>query len=161
MSSDFFTGLAGVRFTDSTFNSGGPLPDDLRGGPEGVAGIADGKYNATSELLKNVTPYSMPNQGNLNANKGPQAARRVAAGIPPVELPEPDAQAESTFSVFHGVDNSDIAFIVKPVASKKFVWCSVCSVLASRKTDTLVSQMLTGAPNKARGWSAQPLSDSE
>ncbi len=51
----------------------------------------------------------MPNQGNLNANKGPQAARRVAAGIPPVELPEPDAQAESTFSVFHGVDNSDIA----------------------------------------------------
>jgi hypothetical protein len=41
-----------------------------------------------------------------------------------VELPEPDAQAESTFSVFHGVDNGDIAFIVRPVASKKFVWLS-------------------------------------
>jgi len=40
------------------YNSGGPLPDDLRGGPEGVGGIADCKYNATSELLKNVTPYS-------------------------------------------------------------------------------------------------------
>ena len=96
----------------------------LRGGPEGVAGIADGRYNANTELLKNVTPYSMPKQGSLNANKGPQAARRVAADIPPVELPEPDALAESTFSVFHSVDNGDIAFIVKPVASQKYVWLS-------------------------------------
>jgi hypothetical protein len=137
MSSDFFTGLAGVRFTDSRFNSGGPLPDDLRGGPEGVAGVADGRYNATSELLKNVTPYSMPNHGNLNANKGPQAARRVAAGIPP----EPDALAESTFSVFHGVDNGDIAFIVKPVASKKFVWLSAkpYQTQTNKRFDSLVN----------------------
>jgi hypothetical protein len=43
-----------------------------------------------SQLLENIVPYSQPGQGNLNANKGPQTAHRVAAGIPRVELPEPD-----------------------------------------------------------------------
>lgn len=124
-SGGFFSGLAGgIRFTDSLINGPGPLPTDLSGGPQGVYGEADGVYNGTSQLLQNVVPYSMPGQGNLNANRGPQTAHRVAAGIPCVQLPEPDPDAQSTFSLSHAVDNGDIAFIVTPMSSQKYVWLS-------------------------------------
>jgi hypothetical protein len=81
-------------------------------------------YNGTSQLLENIVPYSQPGQGNLNANKIQQTAHRVAAGIPRVELPEPEPDAVSTFSLCHSVDNGDIAFIVTPVSSQKHVWLS-------------------------------------
>jgi hypothetical protein len=45
-------------------------------------------------------------------------------GIPRVELPEPEPDAASTFSLCHSVDNSDIAFIVTPVSTQKYVWLS-------------------------------------
>ena len=113
-----------IRFTDSLINGPGPLPTDLRGGPQGVYGQADGIYNGTSQLLENIVPYSQPGQGNLNANKGPQTAHRIAAGIPRVELPDPEPEAVTTFSLFHSVDNGDIAFIVTPVSTRKYVWLS-------------------------------------
>ena len=98
MSSGFFTGLeGGVRFTDSRFNAGGPLPTDMSSGPQGANGVADGIYTGTDQLLEGISPYAMPKQGSLNANKGPQTARRVAAGIPRVELPEPEPDSDSTF----------------------------------------------------------------
>jgi hypothetical protein len=124
-SGGFFSSLNGdIRFTDSLINGPGPLPTDLRGGPQGVYGQADGIYNGTSQLLENIVPYSQPGQGNLNANKGPQTAHRIAAGIPRVELPDPDPEAVTTFSLFHSVDNGDIAFIVTPVSTRKYVWLS-------------------------------------
>jgi hypothetical protein len=124
-SGGFFSGLSGdIRFTDSRINGPGPLPTDLGGGPQGVYGQADGVYNGTSQLLENIVPYSQPGKGNLNANKGPQTAHRVAAGIPRVELPEPEPDTVSTFSLFHSVDNGDVAFIVTPVSTQKYVWLS-------------------------------------
>jgi len=124
-SGGFFSSLnSDIRFTDSLINGPGPLPTDLRGGPQGVYGQADGVYNGTSQLLENIVPYSQPGQGNLNANKGPQTAHRIAAGIPRVELPDPEPDAVSTFSLFHSVDNGDIAFIVTPVSTRKYVWLS-------------------------------------
>ena len=124
-SGGFFSSLNGdIRFTDSLINGPGPLPTDLRGGPQGVYGQADGIYNGTSQLLENIVPYSQPGQGNLNANKGPQTAHRIAAGIPRVELPDPEPEAVTTFSLFHSVDNGDIAFIVTPVSTRKYVWLS-------------------------------------
>lgn len=72
-----------IRFTDSLINGPGPLPTDLRGGPQGVYGQADGIYNGTSQLLENIVPYSQPGQGNLNANKGPQTAHRIAGDPDP------------------------------------------------------------------------------
>ena len=124
MSSDFFARVSGnIRFTDSRINGGGPLPDDLRGGPEGSDGIADGRYNATAELLSNIEPYALPNKGNLNANSNyREKARRAAMCIPGVMLPEPGVDAETTFPVYHAVDNGDIAFVVKPVTSRKYCW---------------------------------------
>ncbi|NBX18294.1 MAG: hypothetical protein EBR09_13105 [Proteobacteria bacterium] len=124
-SGGFFSGLSGgIRFTDSLINGPGPLPTDLRGGPQGVYGEADGVYNGTSQLLANIVPYSQPKEGNLNANRGPQTAHRVAAGVPCVHLPEPEPDTVSTFSLSHAVDNGDIAFIVTPISSQKFVWLS-------------------------------------
>jgi len=124
-SGGFFASLNGdIRFTDSRINGPGPLPTDLGGGPQGVYGQADGVYNGTSQLLENIVPYSQPGKGNLNANKGPQTAHRVAAGIPRVELPEPEPDTVSTFSLFHSVDNGDVAFIVTPVSTQKYVWLS-------------------------------------
>ena len=125
MSSGFFTGLeGGVRFTDSRFNAGGPLPTDMSSGPQGANGVADGIYNGTDQLLEGISPYAMPKQGSLNANKGPQTARRVAAGIPRVELPEPEPDSDSTFSLCHAVDNGDVAFIVTPTTAQKYAWLS-------------------------------------
>jgi hypothetical protein len=124
-SGGFFASLnCDICFTDSLINGPGPLPTDLRGGPQGVYGQADGVYNGTSQLLENIVPYSQPGQGNLNANKGPQTAHRIAVGIPRVELPEPEPDAASTFSLCHSVDNGDIAFIVTPVSTQKYVWLS-------------------------------------
>jgi hypothetical protein len=121
-SGGFFASLnCDICFTDSLINGPGPLPTDLRGGPQGVYGQADGVYNGTSQLLENIVPYSQPGQGNLNANKGPQTAHRIAVGIPRVELPEPEPDAASTFSLCHSVDNGDIAFIVTPVSTQKYV----------------------------------------
>jgi hypothetical protein len=84
MSSDFFARVSGnIQFTDSRINGGGPLPYDLRGGPEGSGGIADGRYNATAELLSNIEPYALPSKGNLNANSNyREKARRAAMCIP-------------------------------------------------------------------------------
>ena len=125
MSSGFFAGLeGGVRFTDSRFNAGGPLPTDLSSGPQGANGVADGIYNGTNQLLEGISPYALPKQGSLNANKGPQTARRVVEGIPRVELPEPEPDSDSTFSLCHAVDNGDVAFIVTPTTAQKYAWLS-------------------------------------
>ena len=70
MSSDFFTGLAGVRFTDSRFNSGGPLPDDLR---------------AIAGALSTVDPVAWAQQ-QVSIHRTVQRARRArwseAAEVP-------------------------------------------------------------------------------
>ena len=119
MASGFFAGLAGeIKFTNSLVNGPGPLPTDLSGGPQGVYGQADGVYNGTSNLLENIVPYSLPGKGNMNSNRIQQIAHRVAAGIPRVELPEPEPDAARTFSLSHSVDNGDIAFIVTPVSCR-------------------------------------------
>ena len=41
-----------------------------------------------------------------------------------VELPDPEPEAVTTFSLFHSVDNGDITFIVTPVSTRKYVWLS-------------------------------------
>lgn len=48
----------------------------------------------------------------------------MAAGIPRVELPEPEPNSDSTFSLCHAVDNGDIAFIVTPITAQKYAWLS-------------------------------------
>jgi len=120
---DFFTGVYGnIRFTDSRINGGGPLPDDLRGGPQGSDGTAEGRYNATTELLANVEPYALPGTGSLNSGRNMQTARRAAMCIPGVMLPEPDVDSESTFPVYHAVDMGDVAFVVRPTSSRLYSW---------------------------------------
>jgi hypothetical protein len=37
-------------------------------------------------------------------------------------LPEPGVDAETTFPVYHAVDNGDIVLVVKPVLSRKYCW---------------------------------------
>ncbi len=74
--------------------------------------------------MEGIRPYSQPKQGSLNANKGPQTARRVAACIPRVELPEPEPDSDSTFSLCHVVDHGDVAFIVTPTTAQKYAWLS-------------------------------------
>lgn len=137
MSSDFFMGLSGnIRYPDARINQGGPLPDDLRGGPEGANGVPFGKYNASSQLLANVRPYAMPNNDSLNANSNyREKARRVAMCIPGVMLPEPDTNATETFSLFHAVDNGDMAFLVKPLSSRKYCWLFPKPYTAQREKD--------------------------
>ena len=123
--SGFFAGLnTDIRFTDSRINGGGPLPDDVRGGPAGSDGTAEGKYNATSELLAGITPYALAGQGSLNSGRIMQTAHRVAMCIPGVMLPEPAVDAENTFVVHHAVDMGDVAFVVRPSPTRMYSWLS-------------------------------------
>jgi hypothetical protein len=120
---DLFAGVSGnIRFTDSRINGGGPLPDDVRGGPAGSDGTAEGRYNASGALLSGVEPYALPGGGSLNSGRNMQTARRAVMCIPGVMLPEPGADAETTFPVYHSVDMGDVAFIVRPTSSRLYCW---------------------------------------
>ncbi len=111
---DFFGGLTGgnFRFTDARIGSkDGPLPTSLSG-PEGINGDPDGKYNFNNSLLEGITPYAY-GQGRMGADRNyQQIPNRKQFAIPPLWLPEPQADSTTSFQVSHSVDMGDVAFIV-------------------------------------------------
>jgi hypothetical protein len=111
--SDFFGGLTGgnIRFTDSRIDGDGPLPTSLSG-PEGINGDPDGRYNFNDSLLSGITPYAY-GQGRMGSDRNyQQVPNRKQFPVPPLWLPEPTWNTETTLEVSHSVDMGDIAFIV-------------------------------------------------
>ena len=119
--SDFFGGLTGgnIRFTDSRIDGDGPLPTSLSG-PEGINGDPDGRYNFNDSLLSGITPYAY-GQGRMGSDRNyQQIPNRKQFPVPPLWLPEPAWNTETTLEVSHSVDMGDIAFICN-VHHKQFM----------------------------------------
>jgi hypothetical protein len=118
---DFFGGLTGgnIRFTDARIDGDGPLPTSLSG-PEGINGDPDGRYNFNNSLLSGITPYAY-GQGRMGSDRNyQQIPNRKQFPVPPLWLPEPHWNTDTTLEVSHSVDMSDIAFIIN-VQYKEFL----------------------------------------
>jgi hypothetical protein len=118
---DFFGGLTGgnIRFTDARIDGDGPLPTSLSG-PEGINGDPDGRYNFNDSLLSGITPYAF-GQGRMGSDRNyQQIPNRKQFPVPPLWLPEPLWNTDTTFEVSHSVDMGDIAFILN-VQHKQFM----------------------------------------
>lgn len=113
--SDFFSGLqsGNIRFPDARINGGGPLPTTLSG-PAGVNGDPDGRYNATSALLKNISPYQYePGTNRMGSDRNyQQIPHRRYAVVPKLYLPSSNLQNIKRIEMSHPVDQGDIAFVV-------------------------------------------------
>ena len=118
---DFFGGLTGgnIRFTDARIDGDGPLPTSLSG-PEGINGDPDGRYNFNDSLLSGITPYAY-GQGRMGSDRNyQQIPNRKQFPVPPLWLPEPHWDTDTTLEVSHSVDMGDIAFIIN-VQYKEFL----------------------------------------
>ena len=101
----FFDGISNYRTPDVIMNSG-PLPT------ENPPFFPNAKINYNSDLLSNVTPYEYGPPTNLSAQVSYlNIAHRIQKIIPCIQLP--NANSEGTFSLSHGVDNGDVAFVLR------------------------------------------------
>lgn len=124
--SDFFSGVYGARFPDLVMNSG-PLPP-TGGLPAPLHDTADARINYNSTLLGDLNPYAYGEPGYQSSQVSyVNHPHRIYKLVPPVRLPEPQVNANLTFELSHGVDDSDIAFVMRLDRGS-----TVCSALGSR-----------------------------
>ena len=138
--SDFFGALnsGNYRFTDSRINGDGPLPTSL-GGPEGINGDPDGRYNFNDSLLSGITPYAF-GQGRMGSDRNyQQIPHRKQFPVPPVYLPEPQWDEDKCFAMSHPIDMGDLVFIFN--ASQKHF------LLTGNTSKTLAHGEETTMPN--------------
>ena len=102
----FFDNLSNYRTPDVIMNSG-PLPTSAP--PFFPNAKID--YNS-DQLLSNISPYEYGPPTNLSAQTSYlNIAHRIQKIIPCLQLP--NANSEGSFSLSHGVDNGDVAFVLK------------------------------------------------
>lgn len=109
----FFDNLTNgnIKMPDSQWNSG-PLPS-LENGPEGVNGIADGKYNFNDSLLSGITPYAYGEAARMGSDRNyQQIPHRSQQIIPLLYLPHANEKVQDLVCVSHVVDMGDVAFVV-------------------------------------------------
>jgi hypothetical protein len=100
-----------MRFPDARINGDGPLPTSLSG-PAGINGDADGRYNASNDLLSGITPYAGPKTGRVGSDRNyQQIPHRVQYAVPKLYLPRPNGTSQ--IEVSHAVDNGDLALVVR------------------------------------------------
>ena len=114
--SDFFSGLSsGIRFTDAQINQGGPLP----GGPYSSY---DGRINAGTDLLSNISPYAGPKGGQMGSDRNyQQIPHRSQQIIPLLYLPKADDPLNECVPISHAVDYGDIAFVLNSNRCENFI----------------------------------------
>ena len=94
--SDFFSGLSsGIRFPDAKIDQGGGLP----GGPYSSY---DGRINASTELLSNISPYAGPKGGQMGSDRiYQQIPHRSQQIIPLLYLPKADDPLNECVPISH------------------------------------------------------------
>lgn len=114
--SDFFSGLSsGIRFSDAQINQGGPLP----GGPYSSY---DGRINAGTDLLSNISPYAGPKGGQMGSDRNyQQVPHRSQQIIPLLYLPKADDPLNECVPISHAVDYGDIAFVLNSNRCENFI----------------------------------------
>ena len=101
----FFDRLSNYRTPDVIMNDG-PLPTS------NPPYFPNAKINYNSDLLSGVTPYEYGEPTHVSAQNGyTNVAHRIQKIIPCIQLP--NANSEGSFSLSHGVDYGDIAFVLK------------------------------------------------
>ena len=101
----FFDKVSNYRTPDVIMNSG-PLPTS------NPPYFPNAKINYNSDLLSGVTPYEYGEPTHLSAQTGYlNVAHRIQKIIPCIQLP--NANSEGYFSLSHGVDYGDIAFVLR------------------------------------------------
>ena len=111
---DFWSGLSNFRFPDARIDKdrNAPLPTTLSG-PEGVNGIADGKYNFNGDLLSGISAYAGPKTGRISSDRNyQQIPHRKQVFVPQVFLPTTDGHDQVRVS--HAVDQGDLAIVLNP-----------------------------------------------
>lgn len=123
MSGDFFNNLyTGIRNPDVVMNDGPLPPLSTSGGgyPAGFNGTPDGRINAASTLLGDLSPYSYAEADRLSTQAAflnvPHRAQKI---IPSVNLPEAQSfgSGGSFFRLSHQVDDGDVAFVIRGMFS--------------------------------------------
>ena len=100
-----FDRLSNFRTPDVIMNDG-PLPSS------NPPYFPNAKINYNSDLLSGVTPYEYGEPAHVSAQTGyTNVAHRIQKIIPCIQLP--NASSEGYFSLSHGVDCGDVAFVLK------------------------------------------------
>ena len=124
--SDFFAGVYGATFPDVVMNSG-PLPP-ANGLPAPLHDTADARINYGSTLLGDLDPYAFGEPGYQSSQTAylntPHSIQKI---VPPIRLPVPQVNANHGFEISHGVDDSDIAFVMRLDRAS-----TVCSMMSSK-----------------------------
>ena len=124
--SDFFAGVYGARFPDVVMNSG-PLPP-ANGLPRPLHDTADARINYGSTLLGDLDPYAFGEPAYQSSQTSylnqPHSIQKI---VPPIRLPVPQVNAVHGFEISHGVDDSDIAFVMRLDSAS-----TVCTMLSSK-----------------------------
>lgn len=99
-----------MRFPDVVMNQG-PLPGIGRL-PTPLHDVPDSRINYGSTLLGDITPYAYGEPGYLSSqNAYLHTPHRVQKVVPVLHLPEPDSKR--LFPLSHGVDDSDLVFVMR------------------------------------------------
>ena len=127
--SNFFGGINGVRFPEVVMNQG-PLPSP-GGLPAPLHDTPDGRINYNSTLLGNVVPYAYGEAGYMSSDTAyvnfPHSIQKI---VPELTLPVAEPNSETTFSLSHSVDDSDIAFVMRLARTS-----AACTLLQKRALD--------------------------
>ena len=133
--SNLFGGLTGVRFPEVVMNQG-PLPGIGRL-PNPLHDVPDSRINYGSTLLGDITPYSYGGPAYLSSqNAYLHTPHRVQKVVPVLHLPEPDRKA--TFALSHGVDDSDLVFVMR--LDKNSVFCK--GTRSARSLGTVIDPLI-------------------
>ena len=117
--SDLFAGVYGARFPDVVLNSG-PLPPS-GGLPAPLHDTPDARINYSSTLLGDLQPYAYGEPGYLSSQSAYlNIPHRIQKFVPVLHLPEPSGN--DCFRLSHGVDDSDLAFVMR--LNRNSIFCT-------------------------------------
>lgn len=133
--SDLFGNLNSIQYPDVVMNQG-PLPTIGRL-PTPLHDTPDSRINYGSALLGDITPYAYGEPGYLSSqNSYLHIPHRVQKVIPLLHLPEPSGK--TTFTLSHGVDDSDLVFVLR--LDKNSIFCK--GTRSGRPLGTIIDTLI-------------------
>lgn len=127
--SDIFANVYGARFPDVVMNQG-PLPS-AGGLPAPLHDTPDAKINYNSTLLGDLQPYAYGEGAYQSSGAQNNTPHRIQKLIPQLHLPEPNGK--DVFLLSHGIDDSDLAFVMR--LNRNSVFCTGSRTSSRRTTN--------------------------
>ena len=127
--SDIFANVYGARFPDVVMNQG-PLPSE-GGLPAPLHDTPDARINYNSTLLGDLQPYAYGQGAYQSSGAQNNTPHRIQKLVPQLHLPEPNGK--DVFLLSHGVDDSDLAFVMR--LNRHSVFCTGSRTSTRRTTN--------------------------